>query len=532
MKRAGYYTRVSTARQEQEATIESQVAEVEGRIKQDGNQLLPSLRFEDNGWSGALLVRPALDQLRDAIKRKEFDILYVYDRGRLSRKFVYQELILEELAEAGIEFITLHDVNATTPEEKVVQSMEGIFHEWDRIRTAEKFRRGKLFKVRSGKLLGYNPLYGYNYIPITKEQNGYFEINEEEAKVVLKIFDWVGNKGYSIRKVIMELYRSKIYPKKRKREFWTKGPIIRLLQNESYIGRHFYYKTEAVIPKNPKNLHGKYKRIKKSSRKVRPKSEWIPYKCPPIVDTALFLKVQKQLELNRKFANRNKKHQYLLSGGLIHCTCGITRVGQKGGSQLYYRCADRIYNYPLPPRCKEGSINVEILDDLVWKRIVRLISNKDLLQKQAEKWLNKKRQTGVDKTGEIKENERRLGLLDEEEQRYLKAFGAGLSSFPVYEKQMKELNNRREIFITEIAEDRAHREEETEFSNLDLRKIHQPVFEGISNWDFSQKEQLIRKIVDKVVANQEMAIVKGYLPLESEVSYGALQPSSWNRRTA
>ena len=239
MKRAAYYARVSTARQEQEETIDSQVKEVEERIKQDGNVLLPHLKFVDDGWSGELLARPALDKLRDSARKREFEVLYVYDRGRLARKFAYQELVIEELTDIGIDFITMHDINAITAEEKVMQSMQGVFHEYERVKIAERMRRGKLGKTRDGKLLGYNPPFGYNYVLKTRDKNGYFTINEDEADVVGKIFYWFGIKNYSMRSVIKKLYETKIFPRKRKREFWTKGPIIRLLKNESYIGRHY-----------------------------------------------------------------------------------------------------------------------------------------------------------------------------------------------------------------------------------------------------------------------------------------------------
>lgn len=107
MKIVALYARVSTNRQEKEATIESQIAEVEERIKEDGNILGENLRFTDNGWSGAMLARPSLDAMRDAASKKEFDVLYIWDRDRLARKFAYQEIILEELEELKIKLVDL-----------------------------------------------------------------------------------------------------------------------------------------------------------------------------------------------------------------------------------------------------------------------------------------------------------------------------------------------------------------------------------------------------------------------------------------
>src|SRR3989344_7531101 len=111
-KIAGAYGRVSTGRQEQEATIDSQIDEIKNRVASDGNMLPPENIFIDDGWTGEMLQRPALDLMRDAARDGKFQILYVYDRGRLSRIFAHQEVLLEEITDKGIQFVTLHDINA------------------------------------------------------------------------------------------------------------------------------------------------------------------------------------------------------------------------------------------------------------------------------------------------------------------------------------------------------------------------------------------------------------------------------------
>jgi site-specific DNA recombinase len=415
MKKAGFYVRVSTGRQEKEATAESQIDELEREIAKDGNILLPNHRYIDDGWTGELLIRPEIDKMRDAAKNGDFDILYVYDRGRIARDFVYQEIVIGELGDLGIEFKSLHDINAANPEEKVLQSMQGVFHEYERIKIAERMRRGKLYKTRKGELLGYNAPYGYSYIPKSGTENGYFVINEEEAEVVRKIFNWIGNESYTIRRVIKKLYEEEIPPQKGKKEYWVKSVIDRLVRNRTYIGEHHYNKTEAVIPKKTLT-DNKYKKVKRCSRKMKPKEEWIECKVPAIIDEALFNKVQTQLEENSKFANRNKRHDYLLNG-LIKCNCGMNRVGQPSGTQFYYRCSERIYKYPLKPACQEKGINADVLDAVVWERISKMLTSKQELKKQAKRWLCSKEKT-TDNQGDIEKIMAGLTSLDTEEERY------------------------------------------------------------------------------------------------------------------
>ena len=79
MKIVALYARVSTGNQEKQETINSQIAEIKERIKKDCLMLGDNLSFSDEGWTGSVLARPELDRLRDAVKSKFFQVLYVYD---------------------------------------------------------------------------------------------------------------------------------------------------------------------------------------------------------------------------------------------------------------------------------------------------------------------------------------------------------------------------------------------------------------------------------------------------------------------
>ena len=62
----------------------------------------------DDGYSGSTLIRPALDRLRDQAAAGAIDRLYVLSPDRLSRKYAYQVLIVEELSRCGVEFVFLN----------------------------------------------------------------------------------------------------------------------------------------------------------------------------------------------------------------------------------------------------------------------------------------------------------------------------------------------------------------------------------------------------------------------------------------
>ena len=73
---AALYARVSSDQQAQAQTIESQLVALRERIARDGAVLNPAQEFIDAGYSGATLIRPAVEQLRDAVAAGELERVY------------------------------------------------------------------------------------------------------------------------------------------------------------------------------------------------------------------------------------------------------------------------------------------------------------------------------------------------------------------------------------------------------------------------------------------------------------------------
>src|SRR3974377_41833 len=101
--RAALYARVSSEQQAKENTVASQIDAIKQRILNDGLHCDPELHFVDDGYSGSTLIRPALERLRDQAAAGVVDRLYVLSPDRLSRKYAYQLLLLEELPRCGVE---------------------------------------------------------------------------------------------------------------------------------------------------------------------------------------------------------------------------------------------------------------------------------------------------------------------------------------------------------------------------------------------------------------------------------------------
>src|ERR1700690_2607390 len=116
MKQAAMYVRVSTQRQKEEETIESQKALLLQFAQSKGFEVSPQWIFEDNGVSGSTLARPSLDRLRDYASEGLFDHVFILSPDRLSRKYAYQAILVEEFKKHGVKVIFQNSPNSENPE--------------------------------------------------------------------------------------------------------------------------------------------------------------------------------------------------------------------------------------------------------------------------------------------------------------------------------------------------------------------------------------------------------------------------------
>lgn len=503
---AGLYARVSTGRQENEQTIESQVDEIKAKVEADGNILSDKHNFLDDGWTGSMLARPALDDLRDAIKRQEISILYIYDLGRLSRDFTHQLLLIKEIEEAGVKFISLHDINPENEEQSFIRNILGSFHAYERIKIAERFRRGKLYKAKNGIVISGGALYGYSYVKRTETTPTHWERNEEEIRAINLIFQWFVIERVPINGMIRRLYDLGIKPKKRKSDFWTKGPITRILRCDTYwTGIAYYNKHEAIVSKT-RIKNEKYRKVKKNSRKLRTKDEWYPFKVPIILENkALFDKAQVIMEYNKRYAKRNRKFEYLLSE-VLWCGCGNRRAGDgcnKNG-HYYYRCEERLHHFPKEQRrCHIKGVNARILDAMVWKELTSHLTDPKLLKSHAEEWISDQASRSVDTQERVKIQEQ-IDKLTEEANRYAKAYGSGGMEFDQYIELAKATKKKKEGYQRQLEDIKL--KVSPEAVSIGADELCAEAKKVVTSLDFYNKKNLIRDIIEKIVIKERSEV--------------------------
>ncbi len=521
-KLVAIYARVSTIKQEDDGTIETQLMAL--REYAEKNNLKIVKEYIDDGWSGDTLERPEIDRMRLEIKEAIFDAVLTYDRDRIARRYSYQELVIDEVLEAGKEMLYVTTVSPKNGEEKILTGVKGLFAEYERMKITERMRLGKLRKIKAGHLLGTGEsLYGYTYHKTIYNngvvvQQGYYTINEEEIKNVRLIFDLVGNHGYTIYKVIEKLYEMGIKPRKSKKGTWANSTLRTMLRNTAYVGKARWNSSVSTVAKNPHKTE-KYRRQKKTSKKILPKEEWQFVDIPQSIDSELFNRVQEQLTSNFKNCNRNKVNNYLV-GNLIYCPCGERRCGSgvnKDRKNLYYRCNDKVTSYPLPKKCFEQALIVQDVDEVVWNKVSNLLTNEDLLTQQYERWrkeISSNDHLPSRSTSTLSEE---IAKRENELDRYNKAYGAGAYSLEELQRYMEPAK----LHILKLQKELEEVQKENDISKNQI--IHNPqksiqemidiVKNHINQLSFEQKRGIILKTVSKVVGTREKLTIAGFVPL-------------------
>src|SRR5580704_9208813 len=243
---AAIYARVSSARQAKDQTIGSQLSALREHAGQSRLEVPEEWVFADDGHSGATLIRPGLEALRDLATQCCLDVILVCSPDRLARKFAYQALLIEELARCGVRVEFVKGPRGDSPEDQLLVQFQGVFAEYEKAQLAERYRRGKAWRAKSGSVnvLSGAP-YGYRYVRKTPETGARYEIVEYEAAVVTELFRRYADGGVSIADLGRWLTAQAI-PTRTGKARWNGSVLSGMLRNPAYAGTAVFGKTQAV----------------------------------------------------------------------------------------------------------------------------------------------------------------------------------------------------------------------------------------------------------------------------------------------
>src|SRR5208283_1804438 len=238
------YARVSSEKQKEEQTIGSQTEALKEYAQANGYMVVPEWIFQDEGYSGAVLKRPDLERLRDLAAEGQIETILVYSPDRLSRRYAYQVLLMEEFARHGVETVFIKSPQVSTPEEQLLVQFQGMIAEYERAQIAERTRRGKKHRAKTGSVnvLSGAP-YGYRYMKKSETAAAYYDTLEEEAAIVRKVYCWYTEEALSIGEITRRLNTQGVATRQGK-SLWERSTVWAILRNPAYKGTACFGKTE------------------------------------------------------------------------------------------------------------------------------------------------------------------------------------------------------------------------------------------------------------------------------------------------
>jgi site-specific DNA recombinase len=237
---------VSSDKQREEGTIASQTAALIDFARSRDYQVPTEWVFEDEGYSGASLVRPGLERVRDLAAEGQIEALLVHAPDRLSRRYAYQVLLIEELARHGTDTVFLKAPQATTAEDQLMVQFQGMIAEYERAQILERSRRGKRYRARQGQVnvLSGAP-YGYRYVRKGDDAVALYEIINAEANTVRAVYDHYIAAGMRIGAITRWLNEQGV-PTRKQLSRWERSTVWAMLRNPAYKGTACFGKTETA----------------------------------------------------------------------------------------------------------------------------------------------------------------------------------------------------------------------------------------------------------------------------------------------
>jgi site-specific DNA recombinase len=521
--RVAIYARVSGEQQAKEDTIASQLEAVTQRIASDALECDPELRFVDDGVSGSLLIRPGLERLRDQASAGAIDRLYMLDPDRLSRKYAYQVLILEELARCGVEVVFLRNPVGRGPEADLLLQVQGMIAEYERAKIMERCRRGKQHAARRGSVnvLSGAP-YGYRYVgKHDGDGEARYQVVAEEARVVRKIFEWVGRERCSIGEVCRRLQRDGV-PTRTGKSAWDRSVVWLILKNPAYKGTAAFGKTRSGELKlqrlRPQRGRPEYPRRPVSRVDTSPQDQ-IFIDVPGLVSADLFGAVQAQLEENRqRRRDRPGGGRYLLQGLVVCKRCGYgcygkptRRASAKAEGRVpyaYYRCTGSdAYRFGGQRLCWNKQIRTDMLDAAVWQDVRSLLSEPERVRREYERRLR-----GAE-TGPSQEVEHLAKLMSNVKKmisRLIDAYGDGLLDKSEFEPRISAARARLAKLEDEHRQQIGEAAQEAELRLVigQLEGFARRVSQELQEPNSDTRREVVRALVKRVeVDEQEVRIV-------------------------
>jgi site-specific DNA recombinase len=524
MPTAAIYARVSSARQKEQQTIQSQTAALLAHAGKLGLDVPREWVFEDDGCSGATLVRPALERLRDLVCQVPVEVVLCYAPDRLARKYAYQALLVEELARAGTEVCFVNGPTGDRPEDALLVQFQGMIAEYEKAQIIERTRRGKAHRAKQGSVnvLSGAP-YGYRYVRKSDHAEARYELVEPEASVVRELFRRYVADGVSIAELARWLSERQI-PTRTGKARWDRSTVWGMLRNPAYAGRAAFSKTlrtdQPARLTRPARLQGR-----SVSRNPlianRPRQDWVEIAVPAIVSEETFQLAARRLADNQRFAARNTKVPSLLQGLAACQGCGYayyrTSTRTSARKLYYYRClGSDDYRYPGGRVCANLPVRADYLDQVVWEHVTRLLADPALVRGELDRRLAELRAANP-ATATKARLEREQARTATAISRLVEAYQEQLLSLDELRGRMPALRAKQHTLAAQLDALQAQLADQQTTLRLaeDLEGFLGRLRDSATTASVPERQRVLRLLVKEVLIGPERVVVRHRIPVTS-----------------
>jgi len=482
-QRAILYARVSTEEQARTGySLAQQLEALRQHAACEGYDILEEVT--DPGQSGASLARPGLDRVRDLVAAGGVSVVLAQDRDRIAREPAYHYLLSEEFGECGCKIRALNDRGDDTPEGELQTAILDQLAKFERAKTAERTRRGRLRKAREGKIIAYRtPNFGYRY---NNTRDGYV-LDEEAMKIVHRIFYLIGVERASLKGVKVLFDREGV-PTSSGTRFWSTATIREIVGDDVYKPHTFDEIKGLVTPEvaarlDPEKSYGVWWFNRRHNRKttvsetdhngqrhykncqkiiLKPREEWIavPVSGSGVprewVDSA-----REAIKDNRKVSSAGHRF-WELSGGVLICgSCGwhmtSRTVNIRDYSYHYYICS-RVAAHN-KSACLQRSIRADTLEPMVWKLVSGLLKDPEKLRDGLDTLITEERnRLSSDPDKQAKTWLEKLAEADRMRSGYQDLAAKGLMAYEELGEKLQALEETRNIAHKELESLKHHQE--------------------------------------------------------------------------
>ncbi|MGB7847091.1 MAG: recombinase family protein, partial [Candidatus Acidiferrum sp.] len=359
------------------------------------------------------------------------------------------------------------------------------------------------------------------YIRKTEEALAAYIINEAEAGVVRRVYEMYTVEGLSIGEITRQLNREGIPPRRAGR--WERSVVWGMLRNPAYRGVACFGKTRlsAREQMRPQRRRGRTTPSNTAGHQ-RPREEWIEIPVPALVTEESFARAQELLSHN-KIRSRRRTIAPSVVQGLVGCAkCGyaLSRTSTQTSARKihYYKCigSDSWRKLGGPVCDNNRFIRQELLDQIVWAEVVRLLEDPALIQQELDRRLAAARTSDPTRKRE-QSLQRELSQVDNGIERLLTAYQEELLSLEQLRERMPMLRQRQRALraelqaITDQANDRAAFLRLAETLTAFLTRLRS----AADSLSVTERQKIVRLLVKEILVGEDTITIRHSIPIPS-----------------